>query len=92
MPFQKGQSGNPGGRPAQIKMVRDLAREHTPEVIERLVEWMRSENPSASVAASNSLLDRAWGKPVQPIDGDGDGAPVKLLIERVILDHGRDVA
>lgn len=84
MPFQPGQSGNPGGRPRENKEVRALARQHGIEAIEKLVEWMRGENAKASISAANSILDRAFGKPSQPVDGDGDGGPVKLLIERVI--------
>ena len=31
---------------------------------------MQSDDPRASVAASNSLLDRGYGKPVAPIEMD----------------------
>ena len=70
MPFKKGQSGNPGGRIGVPKEVRALARTHTEDAINRLVFWMKSEDPRASVAASNSLLDRGYGKPVAPIEMD----------------------
>jgi hypothetical protein len=62
MPFKKGQSGNPGGRPKEISEVKDLARAHTAAAIERLAHWMMSDDARASVAASAALLDRAWGK------------------------------
>jgi hypothetical protein len=44
--------------------------------------------PAARVAAANSILDRGWGKPAQPHDGDGDGGAIELIhrIERVIVD------
>src|SRR5271169_6155566 len=70
MPFKKGQSGNPGGRIGVPKEVRELARTHTGDAINRLVFWMQSDDPRASVAASNSLLDRGYGKPVAPIELD----------------------
>ena len=66
--FRKGQSGNPGGRAKISIEIAEAAREHTPEAIARLVKWMRSKNPSASVAACNALLDRGWGKPRQEIE------------------------
>ena len=70
MPFKKGQSGNPGGRIGVPKEVRELARTHTEAAINQLAFWMQSEDPRASVAASNALLDRGYGKPVAPIEMD----------------------
>ena len=71
--------------PSQIA---SLARQHTERAIQVLVGIATNEdsNDSARVAAADKLLDRGWGKAVQPIDGDGDGGPGKVVIERVILD------
>ncbi len=30
--------------------------------------------------AINTILDRAYGKPSQPIDGDGEGGPVNMSV------------
>src|SRR5215467_5572732 len=66
-PFQKGQSGNPGGRPKEIAEVKELAREHMPAAIEALASIMN--NPKASDAArfsaASALLDRGYGKAPQ---------------------------
>ena len=62
MPFKKGQSGNPQGRRVEcLPEIKDLARQHTKEAIERLVEWMRSKDPKASPFAAKELLNRGWG-------------------------------
>ena len=68
-PFQKGQSGNPGGRPKVLGDVQELARQRSPEAINTLVTIMQNEKapPAAKVVAANSLLDRGYGKPTQPI-------------------------
>lgn len=78
MTFKPGQSGNPGGRPKAEMEVIQLAREASPRAVGRLVEWMESDNARASVTACNALLDRAFGKPTQPVAGDPDKPPIQL--------------
>ena len=70
MPFRKGQSGNPGGRPKILADVRELARAHTDTALNALVEIVENKKspPAARVAAANSLLDRGYGKPEAKID------------------------
>ena len=72
MPFQPGQSGNPGGRPKILAEVRELARTHTAEAIETLALIMRdpNQNARARVAAARELLDRGYGKPPQSLEVD----------------------
>jgi hypothetical protein len=59
--------------------VRSLARSYTDKALKVLAGITMQEDapPAARVAAANSLLDRGWGKPAQPIEG-GD-APVKVI-------------
>jgi hypothetical protein len=81
MPFQPGQSGNPGGRkpiPAEIK---EMARAASAEAIERAIYWMRSDDSAASLKAIQIITERAYGKPAQPIDGDGEGGKIPVSVE-----------
>jgi hypothetical protein len=75
MGFEKGQSGNPGGRAKYVlpdgRTLADVAREHTVAAIETLVCVMTSGDTSAAqVSAANAILDRGWGKPKQDLGLD----------------------
>src|SRR5271170_7413205 len=62
--FQKGYSGNPGGRGkerAKAEMTA-LARSYGPEALKRLVYWMRSSKEFNSVRASALILERGYGR------------------------------
>jgi hypothetical protein len=68
MRFEKGRSGNPGGRPKGDGEIRELARQHTTTALRTLKEIAdHGQNESARVAAANALLDRGWGKPAVPV-------------------------
>lgn len=84
MPFEKGQSGNPGGR-ARIKLadgrtLTQLAREHTEEAVETLVDIMRDDTAPAAarVAAADKILNRGWGQAPQTITIKDDDAQPDL--------------
>lgn len=84
--FQKGQSGNPGGRPKDAEL-REACRAHTTLAIKTLVSVMKAKRSpaNAKVAAAIALLDRGYGKPAQAITGP-DGGPVQFQeIKRVIV-------
>ena len=80
MPFEKGKSGNPGGRPKEVAEVRELAKKHGSAAIERLVELMASDNERTAVAACEAVLNRGYGRPAQSmtLTGDEDKPPVQL--------------
>lgn len=65
--FKPGQSGNPLGRPKMDQNVRELAKAESIDAIKELSSIMRDGNAPymARIQACNSILDRAWGKPVQ---------------------------
>src|SRR5215510_8874841 len=85
--FLKGQSGNPGGRPKIIGEVQDLARQHTPEAITTLASIMRDRKaPAAARAmASNSILDRAFGRPPQTVNANVAHRPPRDMTDTELL-------
>ena len=62
--FQKGHSGNAGGRPKDEHKVANLARSYTTEAIDTLVALMRTgKDERVRGTAAQALLERGWGKP-----------------------------
>jgi hypothetical protein len=61
IPWVKGQSGNPTGRP---KGIAALAKEQAGKCVEVLTKALSNEDQRVAIAAANSLLDRAYGKPI----------------------------
>ncbi|MGK3725834.1 DUF5681 domain-containing protein [Stenotrophomonas sp. 6O] len=84
MAFKPGQSGNPSGRPKVDFEVRQLAREYGREAIEKLVAIMRGDNAALAKAASEALLDRGYGKPVQSVGVDPDSEPVRAITVQLV--------
>ena len=73
MPWAKGQSGNPGGRPKEMAEVLKLARDNGETAIKALVKVATDgKSESARVAAAVALLDRGFGKPPQFSTSDAE--------------------
>jgi hypothetical protein len=58
--------------------VQALARQHTPAAIAALVKALANERER--VPAAQALLDRAWGKPIQPTDVTSNGETTRFVI------------
>ena len=55
-PFEKGQSGNPGGRPKVVAEIKELARAHTGVAIKTLVSIMT--NPQVCTSGQSIRCER----------------------------------
>src|SRR5215468_3126439 len=66
-PWQKGQSGNPGGASNYIEHTRAMALRAVPEAMQLLVRIV--EDPKADLShrirAAETILERVLGKPAQ---------------------------
>jgi uncharacterized protein DUF5681 len=83
--FQKGVSGNPGGKPKKLAEIVDLARSLAPDAIKALHEIaVHGRSEKCRIEAAVALLDRGFGKPKITVESDG-GRPILHRIEKIIV-------
>lgn len=88
--WQKGQSGNPGGRKRTDPELQGLLKSYSAMAIKTLADIARAgTNERARVMAANSLLDRGLGKPIQRIAGEKDGSIVVHVLTLTDPDEGK---
>jgi hypothetical protein len=68
--FLPGVSGNPTGRPKGAGIVRDLAKPLVPEAMAKIAALIQSTDPRVALAASQEILNRFAGRPMQAVETD----------------------
>lgn len=81
--FKPGVSGNPGGRPAGLSKVAELARAHSERAIDTMVAALEDADVGVRLRAAELLLNRAWGKPSTALD---EHAQAAREAEQALLD------
>lgn len=84
--------GRQAGTPNKVQREdRELAKKYGPKAIEELAKLAglkgvthQAEAEAVRKGALDSILDRAYGKPVQAVDGDGEGGPINVINEIVL--------
>ena len=88
-PIAKGQVLNPGGRPKKTVEELDLiaaCKAKTPDALATISDIMTNgEKEQTRLSAALAIIERAYGKPVQPVDASISGTVISR-IERVIVD------
>ena len=70
MPWKPGQSGNPLGRALKVEDISPYARQFGRQAVDTMVQCLK--DPRWKLPAAVALLDRGYGKPVQPLENTGD--------------------
>ena len=79
--FQKGQSGNPGGRPKVPADIREAFKARAPQALEVLTRCLQSDDDRIAMMAAQAILDRGYGRPTQSIDANINDDPVRYIVE-----------
>ena len=86
--YKPGVSGNPAGRPKKTAQELDLiaaCKSRTPEALGVITDIMNNgEKEQTRLAAALSIIERAYGKPVQPQDVNVSGTLFTSIERRIV--------
>ena len=70
-----------GGMNADKLAFRDRFRAKEVELADNLINLaLHGKTEQIRLAATERCIDRGWGRPPQPHDGDGQGGPMTLMV------------
>jgi len=73
MPFQPGQSGNPTGRPKMSEKLSALQKAGADKALAEIIRLSQhAKSEKIKLAASQYLVDRQYGRAVQPVGNEDD--------------------
>jgi hypothetical protein len=86
VPFKKGQSGNPNGRPKLPDLREAMAKVLAEEkdgmtALEAILKALRAKATKGDVRAAQELIDRGFGKAQQFIDHTTKGEKIKPIFQ-----------
>jgi hypothetical protein len=82
VPFQKGQSGNPGGRPKSLEAFRDWLAKTREQRQHALMELLASDDERIRLEALKHCDAYDYGKPTQAVEVSGTGGeaiPIRII-------------
>jgi len=89
MPFAKGTSGNPGGRPKELiwrdaihRAVKRVAEDGDQKQLDRLADQLVAAGLEGDISALREIGDRLDGKPSQALAVDGE---IPLAIPNIVI-------
>jgi hypothetical protein len=89
--FLSGISANPSGRPKGVGEIRELARQYVPAALAKIAGLINSEDEKVALAASQEILNRVFGRPLQAVEAKTETWNMGALwLEAMKLGNAKD--